>query len=79
MQKTCSVASDLCTLAFNRIFRAAVHGKVPSYLFDKEKGKLIPAYNKALESGAVFDCRAFNVPKEEVCNYIDRLVFINGE
>lgn len=66
--KMCSVASSLCTLAFNRIFREEVHKHVPEYFNDKEKGKCLSAYNKALETGAVFDCRAFNVPKEDVCN-----------
>jgi len=69
VQKICSVAASLCTLAFNRIFRAEVHSHVPEYFNDKEKGKCLSAYNKALECGATFDCRAFNLPKEEVCNY----------
>jgi tRNA(His) 5'-end guanylyltransferase len=70
VQKMCSVASSLCTLAFNHIFREEVHKHVPEYFNDKEKGKCLSAYNRALETGAVFDCRAFNVPKEDVCNCI---------
>lgn len=70
LQKLCSVASSLCTLAFNRIFREEVHKHIPEYFNDKEKGKCLSAYNKALELGATFDCRAFNVPKEDVCNCI---------
>ena len=70
VQKMCSVASSLCTLTFNRIFREEVHKHVPEYFNDKEKGKCLSAYNKALEIGATFDCRAFNVPKEDVCNCI---------
>ena len=70
VQKLCSVASSLCTLAFNRIFREEVHKHVPEYFNDKEKGKCLSAYNKSLELGATFDCRAFNVPKEDVCNCI---------
>ena len=70
VQKMCSVASSLCTLAFNRIFREEVHKRIPEYFNDKEKGKCLSAYNKALELGATFDCRAFNVPKEDVCNCI---------
>ena len=64
------MASSLCTLAFNRIFREEVHKHIPEYFNDKEKGKCLSAYNKALELGATFDCRAFNVPKEDVCNCI---------
>ena len=43
VQKICSVASSLCTLAFNRIFRAEVHSHVPEYFNDKEKGKCLSA------------------------------------
>lgn len=68
VQKMCSVAASLCTLAFNRIFRDEVHNHVPKY--SNENPKLLSAYNKALETGAIFDCRAFNIPKEEVCNCI---------
>ena len=68
VQKMCSVAASLCTLAFNRIFREEVHKHVPKYF--NENPKLLSAYNKALETGAVFDCRAFNIPKEDVCNCI---------
>ena len=32
--------------------------------------KLNEVYNKALEKGAMFDARAFNVPREEVTNFI---------
>lgn len=70
VQKMCSVATSLCTLAFNRIFREEVHNHVSEYFNDKEKSKCLSAYNKALEIGATFDCRAFNVPKEDVCNCI---------
>ena len=67
VQKMCSVAASLCTLKFNEVFREEVHKRVlPINL-----GNLpITAYNKALEIGAVFDCRAFNVPKEDICNCI---------
>lgn len=68
VQKMCSVAASLCTLKFNEVFREEVHNHVPKYF--TENPTLLSAYNKALKSGAVFDCRAFNVPKEEVCNCI---------
>lgn len=70
VQKMCSVASSLCTLTFNRIFREEVHKHIPEYFNDKEKGACLSAYNKSLDLGATFDCRAFNVPKEDVCNCI---------
>ena len=65
VQKMCSVAASLCTLKFNEVFRE----EVCKYFADK-KECLLAAYNKALKTGAVFDCRAFNVPKDDVCNCI---------
>lgn len=70
VQKMCSVASSLCTLKFNEVFREEVHNHVPPLYFTNKKEGLLAAYNKVLKIGAVFDCRAFNVPKEEVCNCI---------
>ena len=68
VQKICSVASSLCTLTFNNIFREEVHKRIPLHFTD---GKTpFNAYSKSLEMGATFDCRAFNIPKEDVCNYI---------
>lgn len=75
VQKMCSVAASLCTLAFNRIFREEVElfrnnrvfvNQYTEYLCET----LLNAYDKALEIGATFDCRAFNIPKEDVCNCI---------
>lgn len=67
VQKMCSVAASLCTLKFNEIFREEVHKRVIPINLDNLP---IAAYNKALETGATFDCRVFNVPKEDVCNCI---------
>jgi tRNA(His) 5'-end guanylyltransferase len=67
VQKICSVATSLCTLTFNRIFREEVHKRI---IHTNLNSLPIAAYNKALEIGATFDCRAFNVPKEDVCNCI---------
>lgn len=69
VQKMCSVAASLCTLKFNEVFREEVHNHVPQYFANKKEG-ILAAYNKALKTGAVFDCRAFNVPKEDACNCI---------
>lgn len=60
VQKMCSVAASLCTLKFNEVFREEVHNRISQ----------CSVYDKALKTGAVFDCRAFNVPKEDVCNCI---------
>lgn len=67
VQKMCSVAASLCTLKFNEVFREEIHRRVIPVNLDNLP---LAAYSKALETGAVFDCRAFNVPKEDVCNCI---------
>ena len=36
----------------------------------KEYRKLADTYRKSIENGAMFDARCFNIPKEEVTNYI---------
>lgn len=80
VQKICSIAASMCTLYFNRIF----HNKVREFVNEhsvvvnnpQEYGeelcesisKLIQKYQKAIEMGAMFDARAFNVPISEVTN-----------
>lgn len=66
-----SVAASMCTMAFNKFFRKNVEEYVDSVMYlqdsDIEKGYL-KTLNKAVEKGAMFDCRAFNIPKEDVTN-----------
>lgn len=70
IQKCTSVASSMATLAFNKAFtQHAIE------YFDKHRNesdesdiKLKTAYIRAMQSGAMFDARAFNIPQEEVCN-----------
>lgn len=56
IQKMVSVAASMATLEFNRRFSALTLG-YGGYV-----------HEKAENMGATFDCRAFNVPKEEVTN-----------
>jgi len=58
IQKMTSVAASMATLEFNRKFASYALGYGNS------------AHEKAVKTGATFDCRAFNVPKEEVVNNI---------
>jgi tRNA(His) 5'-end guanylyltransferase len=64
VQKMCSVAASMATLMFNKYFRTAVNGYFA--------GKVMDEYQKtmcaALDKGAMFDARCFNVPKEEILN-----------
>ena len=58
IQKMTSVAASMATLEFNRRFASYTLGYGNS------------AHEKAVKIGATFDCRAFNVPKEEVTNCV---------
>ena len=60
VQKMCSIAASMATMAFNKFF----YDNIPA---DTEyTGK----YYTALDKGAMFDARCFNIPKEEVANLI---------
>lgn len=68
VQKIVSVSASLATLAFNKFFVDNLEDTIIDT--DDVKGKrLYNAYHKAIEEGATFDSRAFNLPKEEVGNY----------
>lgn len=72
--KLCSISASMATMAFNRFFReeiATFRWRVNnSFTYTEAEDKLCKAYEKALATGAMFDARAFNIPKEEVCNLI---------
>ena len=79
VQKMCSISASMATVAFNKAFRKEIQN------FDKENNlsnfnyfndstneltKLHNTYWTAIEKGAMFDARVFNIPKEEVTNLI---------
>lgn len=68
VQKLCSVSASMATLAFNR----SLFNHFNEFIFNlnEYKDDLISAYKKAIKTGAMFDARCFNVPKEEVTNCI---------
>ena len=75
VQKLCSISASMATMAFNKYFAK----NVDDYRFDKwdgiskyEKGteEYIKTLLKAVEKGAMFDARCFNISKEEVTNLI---------
>lgn len=74
VQKMCSVAASMATMAFNKFFAENVKEKY-EHRYDI-KGKcsmpydLYSTYLKAIDKGAMFDARCFNIPKEEVTNLI---------
>ena len=71
--KLCSISASMATLAFNKYFAEEVQkhidGTEPIFITDEEI-KLIDTYSRAVEKGAMFDSRVFNIPKEEACNLV---------
>lgn len=80
VQKMCSIAASMATMAFNKYFTKNVEdfsksrdvvGYSGQYFGDYEDAIIqLEIYKKAVEKGAMFDARCFNIPKEEVTNLI---------
>ena len=82
VQKMCSIAASMATMAFNRAFekRYEEWGLTQfgeqwreGGFFDPVDEELIDrswTYGRAIEKGAMFDARVFNIPREEVANLI---------
>lgn len=74
VQKMCSIASSMATMAFNKAFVKNVSEVYKNRY--KEEGKclmpydLYKTYQNAIDKGAMFDARVFNIPKEEVTNCV---------
>ena len=67
VQKMCSISASMATMAFNKFFHLNVVNK--KYELDTVQD-LLDSYTKGVLNGAMFDARVFNIPREEVCNYI---------
>lgn len=74
IEKICSVTASLATYAFNKTFAEeykylinTLKNTNNNFAYESYDG--LTKYKHAYESGATFDCRCFNVPKEEVANY----------
>ena len=66
VQKICSIAASMTTMAFNKFFEK----NVDRYNCRVDRQKQSNIYYAAIDKGAMFDARCFNVPKEEVTNYV---------
>ena len=74
VQKMCSVAASMATMAFNK----ALYKNTENYICnlgtawneEMEVFKYAAILRNACNKGAMFDARCFNLPKEEVANYI---------
>lgn len=83
VQKMCSIAASMATMAFNKIFNQTIQSMafnlddVDEYI-DNGDGVLVKNPKKvsvnswlnSINHGAMFDARCFNIPKEEVTNLI---------
>lgn len=67
IQKICSVSASMAATFFRMAFDVAIedYSEDSEYTIDTEK--YVDAY---MDSPAFFDARCFNLPKEEVCNYM---------
>ena len=79
VQKMCSIAASMATMAFDKYFSAEVNAFAednsiaPIGYFNNENDPLAKRYNiycAARDKGAMFDARVFNIPKEEVTNLV---------
>ena len=72
VQKMCSIAASMATMAFNKFFYENVflYNGMASVDMSNKKYPYKEVYAKAVKKGAMFDARCFNIPKEEVTNLI---------
>ena len=80
VQKICSIAASMATMAFNKAFSKNVENFEQHYATEHEingwygKGtseyEMCQIYTKAVNKGVMFDARCFNIPKEEVTNLV---------
>ena len=67
VQKLCSITASMATLAFNRNFMIRV---MHEEIINEASEEYIETLKTALNRGAMFDARCFNIPREEVTNLI---------
>ncbi len=69
VQKMCSIAASMATMAFNKFF---YQNAIVNYasIAKIDTPEYCAVLEKAAENGAMFDARCFNIPKEEVTNLI---------
>ena len=73
VQKMCSIVASMATMAFNRLFMYK-YEEFNRWIYEgsstDEDKRLNDVYYNAMCKGAMFDAKAFNLPKEEVTNNI---------
>ena len=75
--KLCSISASMATMAFNKYFEENVTNEVLEYKMvphcveiQQEIKEYHDTLRAAVNKGAMFDARCFNIPKEEVTNLI---------
>lgn len=73
VQKMCSVAASMATMVFNKCLREFKDNYLRSdewanHYFEEEVELYTEVLRKAVDKGAMFDARCFNIPAEEVTN-----------
>ena len=79
VQKLCSISASMATMAFNKYFAENVANEILEYKtsmmpqcveIQQEIKEYYDTLRAAVNKGAMFDARCFNIPKEEVTNLI---------
>ena len=79
VQKLCSISASMAAMAFNKYFAENVANEILEYKtsivpqcveIQQEIKEYHDILRAAVEKGAMFDARYFNIPKEEVTNLI---------
>ena len=79
VQKLCSISASMATMAFNKYFAENVANETLEYKtsivpqcveIQQEIKEYHDTLRAAVNKGAMFDARCFNIPKEEVTNLI---------
>ena len=73
VQKICSIAASMTTMAFNKIFKhkiAKQSKRLYTEYLEEQDSTYIENLEMSMNKGAMFDARCFNIPKEEVTNNI---------
>lgn len=73
VQKICSVSASMATMAFNKYLREFTEKYLRSdawvnHYWEENVEKYANTLNNAINKGAMFDSRCFNIPKDEVTN-----------
>lgn len=80
VDKLCSIAASMATMKFNQVFKELSYRESENleiicrknpYLENRDcLTKISNVHTNSAEKGAMFDCRCFNIPKEEATNCI---------